>query len=226
MDLACGGVDVRGQGGDIGGDQFLEFAVVEYISAYGCYGFECAQHLLGGRVVAVAAFLRLGVELQLPEQYIADLLGGVDIYKPLPVPPLKGRELLAFGSEHVTEFGNDLLLEVNEFGGELLFGLLEYVHIKPHAGPLHIAQHLHQRQFDLVVQVPQCRIGFEFVPLRRLVGVVRLLGVKQVCTEAGGDIRLFGFAVGGFESLRFAVRGLFEFGKQVELGSYRFARCG
>ena len=79
MDLARLGIDVRGQGSDVRRDQFLEFAVVEYIAADRGNGLERTQHFLGGRIVAVASAFRFLVELQLPEEKIAYLLGGVDV---------------------------------------------------------------------------------------------------------------------------------------------------
>lgn len=128
---------------------------------------------------------------------VADELG-----RPFPGPSLKDTPLRVacrdpvFGqgvincvlSKHGVELGYDLLLQFYEFGGELLLGLLEDGYVKPHTGLLHFTKHFHQRQLDLVVQVPQGTVGLQLIPLGRDIRVVGLFGIEQISAQAGFDV--------------------------------------
>lgn len=128
-------IDIAGQRGDVGRDQFFQFAIVQYLTYYRMAVFDAEQHLLRGGILARLRFLSLIAQVHGLKQQVTYLARRVDIQR------RAGHRVY-------------LLLQRLQFGGQLVLSLLEFGHIDAHTGLLHLAEYAHQRQAPLPHTVP------------------------------------------------------------------------
>ena len=157
--------DVTRQRSDISRDEFLQLTVVYDKAYYLMLLLESHQHLFGSRILTGFGLFGFRIEFEFLEQQFAYLLRAIDI---------KG----LFGQRI------DTLLEGFEFSRKGRLRLFEFSHIDPYACCFHLTQYLYQRQFNLVVQVPQIGIGLECLPVRLFVGIESHFWIQQILTEA------------------------------------------
>ena len=111
--------DITRECSDIGGNEFLQFAVVEDLPYYLVFLFECDEHLLGRGVLSGLGFLGFRIEFEFVEEQFAYLPRTVDI---------KG-----FTRQFV-----DTLLKCVQFRCECSLSLFEFGYIHPHTCRFHL----------------------------------------------------------------------------------------
>ena len=180
----------------VGGGQLFVLTVLQYLAHDGVVGNQLLQHLGIGGIAALGLFLCR--QLQLPEQHLAQLLGGIDI----KLPARKGVDFLLQSSSQIVQIdaefpqslavdakarqfhrGKHLAERLLHLPQQLLLGVrfqLPLQHrgklAQPHALP-------HQRQ-QLLRRLRR-RKGKPLLCQLALHGVIAGVGVQQVARQAG-----------------------------------------
>ena len=146
-ELVEGGVNAPGlrlhcvrQGVHVGGLELLHGTVVQDQRDDRMAVGEAAELLLGGHVLAGSGALRLVVDLEPLEQQLAELLGRVEVERPVGEPV------------QLDLVRGDLLLQLHRI-------LAQSVHADAHPGALHLHQQRHQGHLDAVPQLTLLRSG-------------------------------------------------------------------
>ena len=132
VDPSSLGVDHRGKGDQVGAKQLGETAVVEDQPDDGVQVADLLQLLLSGGVLTGSGLLRLRQQLQVIEEELSHLLGGVDIDR---IPVHRVVDLLLQSLQRLLHLADSLAEE----------GLID-----THPRLLHLQQHAHQRHLDVV----------------------------------------------------------------------------
>ena len=186
MDMSRLRVDELRQGVDVGIEQLLESAVLEYLADYLVLSPQSLQHFLARHILSRPRLLGLCVELQPVEEHFAHLLRAGDV-------------------EVESGHGVYLPFEVHQLSGEESARLLQSLRVDHHAGLLHFGQYGQQRHLDVGEELPQALLS-EFlleevlqaddvraaVSREQVVQVVAHFGVQEIVCYLGvehGQVR-------------------------------------